>query len=216
MPSPWHCGPWGQASRRCPEGIQEGKWAQHPDRKRGLGGTSARGVSSVQLGRSAVSNSGLQHTRPPCPSPAPGVYSKSCLSSRWCHPAISSSVVPFSFCLQSFPASGSFQMSQFFTSGAKVLEFQLQHQSFQWIFRTDFLYYWLVGCPCNPRDSQASSPTPFKSMSSLGSAFFIVQVSHPYVTTGGPPVTKESERGRRVRYSPQGVKGWNWGQASQP
>ena len=82
---------------------------------------------------------GLQHTRPPCPSPTPGACSNSCPLSRWCHPTISSSVVRFSSCLQSFPASGSFLMSQFFTSGGKVLEFQLQHQSFQWTFRTDFL-----------------------------------------------------------------------------
>ena len=60
---------------------------------------------------------GLQHARPPCPSPAPGVYPNSCPLSRWCHPAISSSVVPFSSCLQSFPASGSFLMSRLFTSG---------------------------------------------------------------------------------------------------
>ena len=59
---------------------------------------------------------GLQHARPPCPSPMPGVYSNSCPLSRWCHPTISSSVVPFSSHLQSFPASGSFQMSQFFAS----------------------------------------------------------------------------------------------------
>ena len=65
-----------------------------------------------------------------------------------------SSVVPFSFCLQSFPASGSFQMSQLFASVAKVLEFQLQHQSFQWIFRTDFLLDWLLLSPCCPSDSQ--------------------------------------------------------------
>ena len=58
---------------------------------------------------------GLQHVRIPCISPTPGVYSNSCPLSRWCHPTISSSVVPFSSCLQSFPASGSFQMSQFFT-----------------------------------------------------------------------------------------------------
>ena len=62
---------------------------------------------------------GLQHTRPPCPSPNPRVYSNSCPLSRWCHPTISSSVVPFSSCLQSFPASGSFPMSQFFTSGGQ-------------------------------------------------------------------------------------------------
>ena len=80
--------------------------------------------SISRFSRSVVSDSlwphGLQHARPPCPSPTPGVYWHSCLSSWWCHPAISSSVVPFSR-LQSFPASGSFPMSQFFTSGAKVL-----------------------------------------------------------------------------------------------
>ena len=89
--------------------------------------------SSVQFTCSVVSDSlqphELQHARPPCPSPTPGVHSNTCPSRRWCHPGISSSVVPFSS-LQSFPASGSFQMSQFFTSGAKILEFQLQHQSF--------------------------------------------------------------------------------------
>ena len=70
---------------------------------------------SVQFSRSVVSDSlrphGLQHTRPPCPSPTPGVCSDSRPLSQWCHPTISSSIVPFSSCLQSFPASGSFQMS---------------------------------------------------------------------------------------------------------
>ena len=79
--------------------------------------------SSVQFSHSVVSNSlrphGLQHARPPCPSPTPGAHSNSCPLSRWCHSTISSSVVPFSFCLQSFPASGSFPMSQFFTSGGQ-------------------------------------------------------------------------------------------------
>ena len=63
----------------------------------------------------------LQHSRPPCPSPTPGVYPKPCPSSRWCHPAISSSVVPFSSCPQSFPALGSFQMSQLFASGGQSI-----------------------------------------------------------------------------------------------
>ena len=63
----------------------------------------------------------LQHSRLPCPSPTPGVYSNSCASSRWCHPTISSSVIPFSSRLQSFPASGSFLMSQFFTSGGQSI-----------------------------------------------------------------------------------------------
>ena len=75
--------------------------------------------SSVQFSRSVVSDSlwpqGSQHTRPPCPSPTPGVYPNSCPLSRWCHPAISSSVIPFSSCPQSLPASGSFPVSQLFT-----------------------------------------------------------------------------------------------------
>ena len=62
-----------------------------------------------------------QHTRPPCPSPTPQGYSSSYPSSRWCHPTISSSIIPFSSCLQSFPASGSFPMSRFFTSGGQSI-----------------------------------------------------------------------------------------------
>ena len=81
--------------------------------------------SSVQFSHSVVSDSlwphELQHARPPCPSPTPGVYSNSCPSSRWCHPAISSSVVPFSFRLQSFPASRSFPMSQLFPWGGQSI-----------------------------------------------------------------------------------------------
>ena len=82
---------------------------------------------------------GLQLGRLPCPSPTPEACSNSCQSSWWCHPTISSSVIPFSSCLQSFPASGSFQWVGSSHQVAKVLEFQLQHQSFQWIFRVDFL-----------------------------------------------------------------------------
>ena len=80
-------------------------------------------LPSVQFSRSVMSNSlwphGLQHARLPCPSPTPRVYSNSCPSSQWCHPTISTSVVPFSSCLQSFPASGSFPISQFFTLGGQ-------------------------------------------------------------------------------------------------
>ena len=79
---------------------------------------------SVHFSRSVVSDSlwphGMRHARPPCPSLTPGACSNSCPSSRWCHPTILSSVVPFSSCLQSFPASGS-QMSQFFTSGGQSI-----------------------------------------------------------------------------------------------
>ena len=82
-------------------------------------------ITSVQFSRSVVSNSlgphELQHARPPCPSSTPKVHSNSCPSSRWCHPAISSSVIPFSSCPQSLPASESFPMSQFFTSGGQSI-----------------------------------------------------------------------------------------------
>ena len=80
-------------------------------------------VFSVQFSYSVLSDClqphGLQHARPPCPLPTSRVYSNSCPLSWWCHPTISSSAVPFSSCLQSFPASGSFLMSQFFTSGGQ-------------------------------------------------------------------------------------------------
>ena len=79
----------------------------------------------IQFSHSVVSDSlqphGLQHARPPCPSPTPGACSNSCPLSWWCHPTISSSIVPFSSCLQSFPASGSFPMSQFFSSGSQSI-----------------------------------------------------------------------------------------------
>ena len=95
----------------------EGNWLPH------FGGISSH--SSVQFSSSVVSNSlwphGLQGAWLPSPSPTPRVYSNSCPLSRWCHPPISSSVVPFSSCLQSFPASGSFLMSQFFASGGQSI-----------------------------------------------------------------------------------------------
>ena len=82
-------------------------------------------VTFLQFSCSVMSNPlwphGWQHARLPCPSPTPGVYSNSCPLNRWCHPTISSSVVPFSSHLQSFPASGSFQMSQFFASGSQSI-----------------------------------------------------------------------------------------------
>ena len=82
-------------------------------------------LHSVQFSHSVVSNSlwlhGLQHTRLPCPSPTPGAYSNSCPLSQWCHPTISSSVIPLSSHLQSLPASGSFPVSQFFTSGGQII-----------------------------------------------------------------------------------------------
>ena len=100
-------------------------------------------VCSVQFSHSVMPNSlrphALQPARLPCPSPTPRVDSKSCPLNRWCHQTISSSVIPFSSHLQSFPVLGSFQWVSTLHQVAKVVEFQLQHQSFQWIFRIDFL-----------------------------------------------------------------------------
>ena len=112
---------------------------------------------------------GLQHTRLPCASPSPRAYLYSCLSSRWCHPTISSSVVPFSSRLQSFPVSGSFPMSRFFASVAKVLEFQLQHQS----FRIDWLDLLAVQRTLKSLLQHHSS----KASVLQSSAFFIVQLT---------------------------------------
>ena len=103
--------------------------------------------------------SGLKHTRLCSLLPSPGACSNSCPLSQWYHPNILSSVIPFS-CLQSFPASRSFLMSLQFTSGGQILELQLQRQSFQWIFRIDFLYDRLLWSPCCPSESPESSPAP--------------------------------------------------------
>ena len=124
--------------------------------------------SSVQFSCSVVSDSLRPHepqdTRLPCPSPAPGVYPNSCPSSRWCHPAISPSVVPFSSCPQSLPASGSFSMSQLFawggqSIGVSALASVLPMKTQDWSPLDG-----LVGPPYSPRNSKESSPTlQFKS-----------------------------------------------------
>ena len=128
-------------------------------------------ISSVQFSRSVVSDSlrphELRHARPPCPSPTPGVHSDWCPSSQWCHPAISSSVVPFSSCPQFLPASESFPMSQLFTWGGQSTGLSALASFLPRNPRVDLLQNGLVGSPCSPRDFQESSPTPqFKGISS--------------------------------------------------
>ena len=128
-------------------------------------------IISDQISRSVMSDSlrphESQHARPPCPSPTRGVHTDSRPSSQWCHPAISSSVVPFSSCPQSLPASESFPKSQLFawggqSTGVSALTF-LTKKSQGWSPQNG-----LVGSPCSPRDSQESSPTSqFKSINSL-------------------------------------------------
>ena len=128
---------------------------------------------------------GLQHDRRPCPSPTPKAYSNSCPSSWWCHPTISSSVGPFSSCLQSIPASGSFSVSQFCASGGQSIEVSASALVLPMNIQDWFPQDGLVGSPFSPRDSQESSPTPCLEVSILQhSAFFILQLSHPYMAIG--------------------------------
>ena len=129
---------------------------------------------------------GLQHARLHYPSQTPGPYSNSSPSSRWCHPTISSSVIPFSFHLQSFPASGSSTMSQFFTSGAQSIK------SFSFNISPSNVYSGLIFFRINWLDLLAVQGTlksllqhhSSKASMLRSSAFFIVQLSHPYMTTG--------------------------------
>ena len=141
--------------------------------------------SSVQFSHSLRPH-GLQHARLPCSSPTPRVYLDSCPLSQWCHPTISSSVVPFSSCLQSFPASRSFPTSQFFTSGGQSIG------SFSFSISPSNEYSRLISFWIDWFDLLAVQGT-LKSLlqhhSSKASilqcsAFFIVQLSHPHMTSG--------------------------------
>ena len=127
-----------------------------------------------------------QHTWPPCPSPTPGVYPNPCPLCWWCHPAISSFVVPFSSHLQSFPASGSFQMSHLFTSGGQSIG------SFNFNISPSNEHLGLISFRMNWLDLLAVQGTLKSLLQHHGSkasilrrsAFFIVHLSHPYMTTG--------------------------------
>ena len=132
--------------------------------------------NSVQFSHSVVSISLHHHepqnTRPSCPTPTPRVYPNSCPSSQWCHPTISSSVSPFPSHIQSFPASWSFQMSQFFASGGQSIGVSAWASTLPMNTQDWSPLDGLVGSPCSPRDSQESSPTPqFKSISFLALNF---------------------------------------------
>ena len=127
-----------------------------------------------------------QHARPPCPSPTPGVPSNSCPSSQWCHQTISSSVIPFSSCLQSFLASGSFHMSQFFASGGQstgvwalsIIPSKGHPRLIS--FRMDWLDLLAVQGTLKSLLQYHSS----KASILRHSAVFTVQLSHPYMTAG--------------------------------
>ena len=131
---------------------------------------------SVQFSRSVVSNSlqphELQHARPPCPSPTPGVHSNSCPSSRWCHPAISSSVFPFSSCPQSLPAAGSFLMSQLFAWGGQSIGVSALTSVLPVNIQDWFPLGWTGWISLQSKELRESSPTPqFKSINSSALSF---------------------------------------------
>ena len=131
---------------------------------------------SVQFSRSVVSNSlrphESQHARPPCLSPTPGVHSNPCPSSRWCHPVISSSIIPFSSCPQSFPASGSFQMSQLFASCGQSIGVSTSTSVIPMNTQDQSPLGWTGWISLQSKDSQESSPTPqFKSFNSSALSF---------------------------------------------
>ena len=140
-------------------------------------------VVQFQFSRSVVSDSlwphGLQHDRPPCPSPTPGVYSNSCPLSQWCYPAISS-VVPFSSHLQSFPASRSFPMIQFFPSGGQSIGIAVSASVLPMNIQNGFplgLTGWIS------LQSKGFSRVFSNTTVQKHSAFFTVQLSYPYMTT---------------------------------
>ena len=144
-------------------------------------------VSPVQFSCSVVTNSlqphGLQHTRLPCPSPTPRVCSNSIPLSQWCHPTISSSIVPFSSCLQSFPASGYIQMSQFFTSGGQTIRDSaslppMNIQDWSPLGWTGWISWQSKGLKSLLQHHSS------KATIRRCSAFFTAQHSHPYMTTG--------------------------------
>ena len=133
---------------------------------------SVQSLSHVQLVVTPWTSVPLQHARRPCPSPTPEACSNLSPSSQWCHPTISSCVIPFSSHLQSFPASWSFPVSQLFVSGGQNIVVSASASVLPMKFRTDFFYDGLVGTPCSPRDSQESSPTPqVKSINSSALSF---------------------------------------------
>ena len=133
-------------------------------------------ISSVQFSCSVMSDSlqphGPQHARPPCPSPTPGVYSNSYPLSRWCHPTISSSVVPFSSCPPYFPASGSFPMSQLFSWGGQSIGVSASTSDLPMNTQDWSPLGWTGWISSQSKGLSRSSPkTQFKSINSLVLSF---------------------------------------------
>ena len=127
---------------------------------------------------------GLQSARLPCPSLTPRAYSNSCLLNPWCHPTISSSVIPFSSHFQSFLASGSFPMGQFFSSGGQSIGVSVSASILPMNIQDWFLYDWLDLLAVQGTLKSLVQHLCSKAWFLWCSAFFIVQLSHPRMTTG--------------------------------
>ena len=128
----------------------------------------------------------VPYSGPPCPSTTPKACSNSCPSSQWCHPVISSSVVPLSSCLQSFPESGSFQMSQHFASGGQSIGVSNISPSKEYSRLISFRMNWLDLLAVKETLKSLLQHHNSKASILWCSAFFIVQLSHPYMTAGKP------------------------------
>ena len=131
----------------------------------------------------SLSPHGLQYARLPCPSPTPGAFSNSC-PSPWCRPTISSSVIPFSSCLQSFPASGSFPMSQFFASRGQSIGVSASASVLPMSGLISFRMDWFDLLAVQGTLKSLLQHHSLKASIVYHSSFFMVQVSHPYMTTG--------------------------------
>ena len=154
-------------------------------------GTKIKYHLSVKFSWSVVSDSlwpsESKHTRPPCPSPTPGFYQNSCTSSQWCHPTISCSVIPFSSHLQSFPASGSFLVSQLFAWGGQSIGVSASTSVLPVNTQDWSPLGWIAGISLQSKGLCFKSLLQHHSLKASilqHSAFFIVQLSHPYMTAG--------------------------------
>ena len=181
-----------QSLRGCAPRISIGHrfpMSLRPDQKLKASGRPEMGGGFVQFSRSVVSNSlwphRPQHTRLPCPLPTPGICSDSCPSSKWCRPTISSSVIPYSLCLQTFPESGSFPMSQFFASGGQSSGVSASASVLPMNIQDWFLLELTVLISLKFKGLlRVFSNTTVQKHQFFGAQLSLWSNSHPYMTTG--------------------------------
>ena len=171
---PWFSGGEGEFPALTDCLLRAGRWAQ-----------GSVQFSSVAQSCPTLQPHGLQHARLPCLSPTSGAYSNSCPSSQWCYPTISSSVVPISSRLRSFPASGSFPMSQSFVSGGQSIGVSTSASVLPMNIRDWFPLGWTGWISFQSKGlSRVLSNTTVQKHQFFGAQLSLVQLSHPYMTTG--------------------------------